>query len=91
MENRVEFPDSWRGLESADMTGAMIERMTAWQCVGCGRIEDAQPCIGVCKDRKINFVYAEEYDWVLAELARISSVAAARWRGGKCALESRTA
>jgi hypothetical protein len=59
------------------MTGAMIERMTAWQCVGCGRIEDTQPCIGVCRDRKVNFVYAEEYDRLQAELARLSSRAAA--------------
>lgn len=55
------------------MTAVMVERMTAWQCTGCGRIEDAQPCIGVCKDRKVNFVYAEEYDRLLAELARMSS------------------
>ena len=42
------------------------ERFTAWQCIGCGKIEAPQECIGVCKDRKVQFVYAENYD----ELAR---------------------
>jgi len=47
----------------------MSERMTAWQCIGCGRIEGAQPCIGVCQDRKVDFVYASNHDEVLAQLA----------------------
>jgi hypothetical protein len=48
----------------------MIERMTAWQCIGCGRIEGPQPCIGICKDRKAEFVYAVDYDRLSAELAQ---------------------
>ena len=48
----------------------MTERMTAWQCIGCGRIEGAQPCVGICQDRKVDFVYATEHDAVLAQLAR---------------------
>ncbi len=48
----------------------MTERVTAWQCIGCGRIEGPQPCIGVCQDRKTDFVYASEHDAVLAQLAR---------------------
>ena len=48
----------------------MTTRVTAWQCIGCGRIEGAQPCIGVCEDRKVEFVYASEYDEALARLAR---------------------
>lgn len=47
----------------------MSERMTAWQCIGCGRIEGQQPCIGICQDRKVDFVYASEYDEALAQLA----------------------
>jgi hypothetical protein len=50
---------------------AMSDRMTAWQCIGCGRIEGPQPCIGVCQDRKVEFVYASELDSTLAELARV--------------------
>lgn len=47
----------------------MSERVTAWQCIGCGRIEGAGPCIGICEDRKVEFVYASDYDDALAELA----------------------
>lgn len=45
-------------------------RLTAWQCIGCGRIEGTQPCIGICEDRKVELVYAADYDEALAQLAR---------------------
>lgn len=48
----------------------MAERVTAWQCIGCGRIEGAQPCIGICEDRRTEFVYAAEYDAAIARLER---------------------
>jgi hypothetical protein len=51
----------------------MTERMTAWQCIGCGRIEGAQPCIGVCQDRRVDLVYAADYE---AALARLQTLAA---------------
>ncbi len=47
----------------------MTERVTAWQCIGCGRIEGAQPCVGICEDRRTDFVYASDHDEVLAQLA----------------------
>jgi len=47
----------------------MTERVTAWQCIGCGKIESPQPCIGVCEDRRREFVYATDHDAELA-LAR---------------------
>jgi hypothetical protein len=40
----------------------------AWQCIGCGRIEGPQPCIGVCQDRKVSFVYTSDYAAVLNRL-----------------------
>jgi hypothetical protein len=46
----------------------MTERVTAWQCIGCGRIEGAQPCVGICQDRRTDFVYASDHDEVLAQL-----------------------
>ena len=46
----------------------MTERVTAWQCIGCGRIEGAQPCVGICQDRRTDFVYATDYDEVLLQL-----------------------
>ena len=45
------------------------ERITAWQCIGCGRIDGAQPCVGICEDRKAVFVHAADYDAALARLA----------------------
>lgn len=47
----------------------MTERITAWQCIGCGRIEGAQPCVGICQDRRAEFVHAADHDAVLAQLA----------------------
>ena len=40
----------------------------AWQCIGCGKIEAPQTCIGVCQDRKVEFVYAFEHEEALAQL-----------------------
>jgi hypothetical protein len=50
----------------------IAERITAWQCIGCGKVEAPRECIGVCKDRKVVFVHAEDYDRAVshAEQAR---------------------
>jgi ferredoxin len=45
-----------------------VERISAWQCIGCGRVEGPQPCVGVCQDKKVTFVSAEAYDAVAARL-----------------------
>ena len=45
-----------------------MERVTAWQCIGCGRIEGAQPCVGICEDRRAEFVHASDHDAVLTQL-----------------------
>ena len=39
----------------------MSEPIPAWQCVGCGRIEAPQTCLGICQDRRVEFVYASEH------------------------------
>src|SRR5689334_4307367 len=44
-----------------------VDRVEVWQCIGCGKIEAPQPCLGVCRDRKALLVYAEDYDALLAE------------------------
>jgi hypothetical protein len=48
----------------------MTDYVKAWQCIGCGRIEAPQPCIGVCQDRKAQFVYAQEHEEALARARR---------------------
>ena len=46
------------------------EYVQAWQCIGCGKIEAPQTCIGVCQDRKVQFVYADEHELTLSALER---------------------
>lgn len=47
--------------------------LKAWQCIGCGRIEAPQTCVGVCQDRKVEFVYAVEHAAALAEVQQQAS------------------
>ena len=47
----------------------MRERVTAWQCIGCGRTEGAQPCVGICQERRTDFVNAPDHKALLAQLA----------------------
>ncbi|MCC7325536.1 MAG: hypothetical protein IT521_01860 [Burkholderiales bacterium] len=53
----------------------MTDYVKAWQCIGCGKIEAPQPCIGVCEDRKVQFVYAYEYEEALAQTQRAQQAA----------------
>jgi hypothetical protein len=48
----------------------MNETVKAWQCIGCGKIEAPQTCVGVCQDRKVEFVYASEHMEALTALAQ---------------------
>lgn len=48
----------------------MVEHVKAWQCIGCGKIEAPQTCVGICQDRRVEFVYADEFEETRAELAR---------------------
>ena len=43
----------------------MADYIPAWRCIGCGRIEAVQNCIGVCQDRPVQFVYAKDYEAAL--------------------------
>jgi len=48
-----------------------MERVKAWQCIGCGRIEAPQTCVGVCDFNRIEIVYGFEHEKVLeAERSR---------------------
>jgi len=46
----------------------MADYILAWQCMGCGKIEAPQPCIGVCRDSKILMVSKDEHEAVAAQL-----------------------
>jgi hypothetical protein len=53
---------------------APVDRIEVWQCIGCGKIEAPQPCIGVCRDRKTELVYATDYDVLAAEADALREV-----------------
>ena len=40
----------------------MTERVQAWQCMGCGKLDSDATCLGVCQDRKVVLVSASDYD-----------------------------
>lgn len=42
--------------------------VNAWQCIGCGKIEAPQTCVGVCESRKVALVYADEHLAVVGRL-----------------------
>jgi len=44
---------------------AMVETIEGWRCIGCGKVDAPRPCIGVCEDRRVELVLAQDY----AELA----------------------
>ena len=46
-----------------------FDSIPAWQCIGCGRIEAPQNCVGICQDRRVEFVYASEHAQALHDLA----------------------
>lgn len=53
---------------------ATTGRVKVWECIGCGRIEFPQPCIGICQDRKVEFVYASEHDEVLVQARALEAL-----------------
>jgi len=50
------------------MTEPQPVRVTAWQCIGCGKIEAPRPCIGVCQDKPVELVNGADYDLLQARL-----------------------
>jgi len=50
------------------------ERIKVWQCVGCGRIDHPQPCVGICQDRKAEFVSAADYDRASTRIALLEAL-----------------
>lgn len=44
----------------------MAESVDAWQCIGCGRIDAPQTCVGICEYRKVRLVSAFDHEQALA-------------------------
>lgn len=49
----------------------MGDYIQAWQCIGCGKIDAPQPCIGVCRDRKVLLVGLDDHQQALDEIQRV--------------------
>lgn len=49
----------------------MGDYIQAWQCIGCGRIEAPQTCIGVCRDRRVFFIGRDDHEAALAAIERL--------------------
>ena len=49
----------------------MGDPVPAWQCIGCGRIEAPQTCIGVCQDRKVFFVPLQDHQEALDQVQQM--------------------
>jgi hypothetical protein len=43
--------------------------ITVRACIGCGAIDNAQPCLGTCIDRRLELVRAEQHGLAVAALA----------------------
>lgn len=50
---------------------ALPEYLQVWQCIGCGRIEMPQACIGVCRDKKVLLVGKDAHERALGEIERL--------------------
>ena len=57
----------------ADAGIPTAERIKVWRCIGCGRIDGPQPCLGVCEDRRAELVFASAYDEALSRLLALSA------------------
>jgi uncharacterized membrane protein len=55
-------------MDATETLSPAIDFVTVWQCIGCGRIEAPQPCIGVCQDRQVRFVAAADHEEALGRL-----------------------
>ena len=51
-----------------------VERILAWQCIGCGKLEAPRPCIGVCQDCPVEVVDAQAYDALQARLQETTAL-----------------
>ena len=54
----------------------MVDVLQGWRCIGCGKVEAPQPCIGVCQDRPFRFVPAEAHEQLGRRVAALESVLA---------------
>jgi len=52
----------------------MTEIYEGWQCIGCGKIDVDRPCVGVCQDRRVQVVLADEFRKLEARNKTLESI-----------------
>ena len=52
----------------------MAETIKAWQCIGCGRLEAAAQCVGVCQDQPVELVALADYEGAVARARALEEV-----------------
>ncbi len=52
----------------------MVEIYKGWQCIGCGKIDVDRPCLGICQDRPVRVVVAEDYEALAERNRRLESI-----------------
>ena len=62
----------------------MTERVEAWQCIGCGKLDSDATCLGVCQDRKVVLVSAADYDELRLFIRQLANVAPRGDRSADC-------
>ncbi|HSR64942.1 MAG TPA: hypothetical protein VLM17_04970 [Xanthomonadaceae bacterium] len=53
----------------------MVERISGWRCIGCGKVDAPRPCVGVCQDRPVQLVTAGDYDALLQRSEQLEALA----------------
>jgi hypothetical protein len=51
-----------------------VARIKVWRCVGCGRIDHPQPCVGICRDAKAELVDAADYETAESRVAALEAL-----------------
>jgi hypothetical protein len=52
----------------------MTDTVVLWQCIGCGKLERTESCIGVCMDRKVEMVYAVDHAQALVRIEALEGL-----------------
>ena len=56
----------------------MYRVITVRACIGCGAIDNAQPCLGTCVDRRLDLVRADQHAAAVAALSGLEQALAER-------------
>ena len=52
----------------------MVDTIKVWQCIGCGRIDHPMPCVGVCQDKKAEYVTLGDYAAAEARIEKLEAL-----------------